>query len=130
MPHTRIKICGLREADHARCAIDAGADYLGLVFAEGSPRQLTIPQARNLIAEICAASSTVETVALFANQSREFIREVLGNADFPIIQLHGDEDRALIESLTDIRVFKAVPFDPAKINAWRNPPIQRCRPAH
>jgi len=122
MPQTRIKICGIREPDHARYAIDAGADYIGLNFIEGSPRQLQIPDARNLVAEICKASKTVESVALFADQTLDFIREVLDNADFPIIQLHGHEDRAFIESLGDVQVFKAVPFGPTIIDAWRNPP--------
>lgn len=122
MNKTRIKICGVRDANTARCAIDAGADYIGLQFAEGSPRQLEIVQARNLVAEICNASKTVEPVAVFANQSTDLIHEVLEAADFKIVQLHGDEDRAFIESLGEVRVFKAVPFDPSKIDAWRNPP--------
>ncbi len=122
MNRTRIKICGIRQPDHAHCAIDAGADYIGLNFIEGSPRQLQIPQARNLVAEICNASKTVQPVALFANQPLAFIQEVLDNADFPIIQLHGDEDRAFIESLDTVQIFKAVPFDLEKIDAWRNPP--------
>ncbi|GAB4191850.1 MAG: phosphoribosylanthranilate isomerase [Phycisphaeraceae bacterium] len=122
MHRTRIKICGIREAEDARCAIEAGADYIGLVFAEGSPRQVTIAQARNLVAEICAASRDVEPVALFANQSRELIDEVLGNADFRFIQLHGHEDRAFVESLDQVKVFKAVPFEADQINTWRNPP--------
>ncbi len=122
MPHTRIKICGIREADHARVAIESGADYLGLNFIEGSPRQLQIAEARTLVAEICLISQTVEPVALFANQPIEFIREALDNADFRIIQLHGDEDRAFVESLDDVKVFKAVPFDLEKIDAWRNAP--------
>jgi len=122
MNRTRIKICGIREPDHAHVAIESGADYIGLNFIEGSPRQLQIPEARNLVAEICAASPSVEPVALFANQPLTFIREVLDNAGFPIVQLHGNEDRAFIQSLNDIKVFKAVPFEPAKIDAWRNPP--------
>ena len=66
MSETRIKICGIREIGHAHVAIDEGADYIGLVFAEGSPRKLEIAEARNLIAEICAASSSIEPVAMFA----------------------------------------------------------------
>jgi phosphoribosylanthranilate isomerase len=122
MARTRIKVCGIREAEHARCAIEHGADYIGLNFIEGSPRQLEIAQARNLVAKICAISRTVEPVALFANQSTDLIREVLEAADFKIVQLHGDEDRTFVESLGEVRVFKAVPFDPSRIDAWRNPP--------
>lgn len=123
MLKTRIKICGLREGDHARIAIDGGADYIGLAFIEGSPRQLEIAEARNLVAGICATSPSVEPVALFANQSIEFIREVLDNAEFPIVQLHGEEDRAFIELLSGVKVFKAVPFDAAKIDVWRDAPV-------
>jgi phosphoribosylanthranilate isomerase len=122
LTNTRIKICGIRQPQHARCAIDAGAHYLGLNFIEGSPRQISIPDARNLIAEICAASPTVQPVALFANQPLDFIHEVLDNADFKIIQLHGHEDHAFIQSLTNVKIFKAVPFDPTSIDPWRNPP--------
>lgn len=119
---TRIKICGVRDADTARSAIEAGADYIGLVFAEGSPRRIEIADARNLVAAVCAASTTVEPVALFSNQSRAVIEEVLEHAAFKIIQLHGDENRAFVESLAGVRVFKAVPFDPVKIDLWRNAP--------
>ncbi len=122
MSHTKIKICGIREPEHARAAIESGTDYLGLVFAKGSPRQLEIAEARTLVAEICLISQTVEPVALFSNQPVEFIREALDNADFRIVQLHGDEDRDFVESLDDVKVFKAVPFDTEKIDAWRNPP--------
>ncbi len=122
MPHTKIKICGLRDVEHVDIAIDAGADYIGMVFAEGSPRRIAIPEARNLVATICAASSAVEPVALFSNQSRAVIEEVLEHAAFKIIQLHGEESRAFVESLAGVRVFKAVPFDTAKIDLWRNAP--------
>jgi phosphoribosylanthranilate isomerase len=122
MAKTSIKICGVRDAETARCAIDAGADYVGLVFAEGSPRRVEIAHARTLIAEICRVSTTVEPTALFANQPRAVIEEVLEHVDFRIIQLHGDEDRAFVESLSGVRVFKAVPFDLEKINAWRDAP--------
>jgi phosphoribosylanthranilate isomerase len=122
MQKTRIKICGIRETDDAYCAIDAGADYVGLVFAEGSPRRLELADAHNLFEDILQASLSLDPVALFANQSIDFIYEVLDSIDFGTIQLHGDEDRAFIESLDDVGVIKAVPFDLEKIDAWRSPP--------
>jgi len=122
MPKTKIKICGIKEAEHAHAAIDAGVDYIGVNFVPGSPRQLEIPEARNLVAEICLASTDVEPVALFADQPVEFIREVLDNADFKIVQLHGEEDRTFVGSLAEIKVFKAVPFNLERIDVWRDPP--------
>jgi phosphoribosylanthranilate isomerase len=120
MNETKIKICGIREPEIAMWALGAGADYIGVVFAEGSPRQVTIAQARNIVAEVSA--SRVEPVALFANQTRAFIDEVLDSVNFKYIQLHGDEDKAFIEAMPDVQIFKAVPFHLGKINYWKNPP--------
>ncbi len=122
MARTQIKICGLREPEHIECAVDCGADYVGMVFAEGSPRQVQIAEARTLVATLFSTSKCVEPVALFSNQSIEFVDEVLENVDFRYVQLHGDEDRVYVEQLDDLKVFKAVPFDPEKIDEWRNPP--------
>ena len=47
---------------------------------------------------------------------------MLEHAAFKIIQLHGDESRSFVEAIDGVRVFKAVPFDPAKIDLWRKPP--------
>ncbi|CAN5610076.1 hypothetical protein BH24CHL1_BH24CHL1_10880 [soil metagenome] len=40
-----VKICGVREPEHALVALEAGADMIGLVFAE-SPRRLTVDQGK------------------------------------------------------------------------------------
>jgi anthranilate synthase/indole-3-glycerol phosphate synthase/phosphoribosylanthranilate isomerase len=46
---TRIKICGLTSPDHAALAANLGADFIGLVFAEGSRRRVTIHQAKAIV---------------------------------------------------------------------------------
>ncbi|MGR3447599.1 phosphoribosylanthranilate isomerase, partial [Paracoccus sp. (in: a-proteobacteria)] len=45
---TQVKICGLREREHVRTAVEAGAHYLGFVFFAGSPRAVTPDQAAAL----------------------------------------------------------------------------------
>ena len=48
---TRIKICGIREEAHASAIAEAGADFIGLVFAP-SPRQVTAAQAAKIAGKV------------------------------------------------------------------------------
>jgi len=68
-----VKICGLREQQHIDCALDAGADAVGFVFAE-SPRQVTPARA----SEICAhLDSDVTRVAVMLHPTNAEWQEVL-----------------------------------------------------
>ena len=84
----RIKICGLTHVDDALQACACGADALGLVFYEKSPRCVTREQARAIVA---ALPPFVTTVGLFVNESPETIREIVDFCGLDVIQLHGDE---------------------------------------
>ena len=85
---TRIKICGLRDPNHARIAAAAGADAIGLVFYPPSPRFLTIEQA----AEVSAATPAyVSAVGLFVNEEASRIHEVIDGARLDFLQFQGDE---------------------------------------
>ncbi len=46
---TNIKICGITSVDDAMAALDAGADYLGLIFAENSPRRVEYSAAKEIM---------------------------------------------------------------------------------
>jgi phosphoribosylanthranilate isomerase len=85
---TRIKICGLREPEHARIAAESGADAVGLVFHPGSPRHLVIEEAKALVE---ALPPFVMTVALFVDAEASFIRGVLEAVRIDLIQFHGEE---------------------------------------
>ena len=85
---TRVKICGITRVDDALAAARSGADGIGLVFYERSPRHVSVAQARQL-AE--ALPPFVTTVGLFVNAEAAFVREVLANVPLDLLQFHGDE---------------------------------------
>jgi len=85
---TRIKICGLtREAD-VQAAVDAGADAVGLVFYERSPRHVTLQRARALAREL---PPFVSPVGLFVNASVAEVDAVTQAIPTIVLQFHGDE---------------------------------------
>jgi phosphoribosylanthranilate isomerase len=86
---TRIKICGITRPEDARAAVELGADALGLVFYPPSLRCVGIEQAREIAR---AAPPFVTLVGLFANESAETVRSVLGAVPLQLLQFHGDEN--------------------------------------
>ena len=87
---TRIKICGITNIDDARAAVDAGADAIGLVFAE-SPRQVDVQTARPIIS---AVPPFVSVIGVFMNQDIGFVFETANSLRLDAVQLHGDESPA------------------------------------
>ena len=49
---TRVKICGLKDPSHVQIAAEAGASYVGFVFFEKSPRNVTVAQAEALAIDV------------------------------------------------------------------------------
>ncbi|WP_205694419.1 phosphoribosylanthranilate isomerase [Crenobacter cavernae] len=88
MVRPRIKICGLTRPQDARDAARLGADAIGLVFYDKSPRNVSLEAAR---AVIDALPPFVSVVALFVNPSRERVDEVLAALPIDILQFHGEE---------------------------------------
>ncbi|EZQ19940.1 phosphoribosylanthranilate isomerase [Pseudomonas sp. G11-1] len=88
MPMTRIKICGITRVEDALAAAGAGADAIGLVFHAGSPRAVSIEQARAIVQ---ALPPFVTTVGLFVDAAEETIRAVLDQVPLDLLQFHGDE---------------------------------------
>ncbi len=86
---TWVKICGTTNLDDALTAVDAGADALGFVFYEKSPRRIEPETARKIVEEL---PSTVEKVGVFVNQSEESICAMADGIGLSAIQLHGDHE--------------------------------------
>jgi phosphoribosylanthranilate isomerase len=85
---TRIKVCGITRLEDALAAARSGADAIGLVFYERSPRYVSLAQAKQL-AE--ALPPFVTVVGLFVNAKASFVREVLASVPLDMLQFHGDE---------------------------------------
>ncbi|BBP46381.1 N-(5'-phosphoribosyl)anthranilate isomerase [Thiosulfatimonas sediminis] len=103
---TRVKICGLTRVEDALVAIEAGADAIGLVFYEPSPRYVDIVTAR-AIAEKAPAFVTV--TALFVNPDVAFVEQVLSAMRIDLLQFHGDESAAFCRQFGR-NYIKAVPM--------------------
>lgn len=84
----KIKICGITELDDALHAVDCGADALGFVFYERSPRAVTSKRAQAIIAEL---PPFVTVVGLFVNEDPLNIRLIADHCGLDVIQYHGDE---------------------------------------
>ena len=84
----RSKICGITRIEDALLAAEAGADAIGLVFYDKSPRAVDVRQARAILA---ALPPFVTSVGLFVNASRCVIGEVLDAVPLDLLQFHGDE---------------------------------------
>lgn len=84
----RVKICGITRLQDLHAACDAGADALGFVFYEKSPRNLSIEAAAELVRVL---PPFVQSVGLFVNANPAFIRRVLDAVPLDLLQFHGDE---------------------------------------
>lgn len=92
---TRIKICGIRDADMALVAARAGADAIGLNFHRPSPRYVTPDEAAR-IAEVLPAY--VMAVGICVNLSEAQVRDILARVPLQMLQFQGDEAPDFCES--------------------------------
>ena len=103
-----VKICGLATVDDVRACADAGANYMGLVFFEKSPRNITIPAARELA---LAAPLGLAKVALVVNPSDAELDAITATVPLDMVQLHGRETPervAEVKARYGLPVMKAV----------------------
>lgn len=87
----RVKICGITRLPDLQAACAAGADALGFVFYEKSPRHVSPETAAALLA---AMPPFVQSVGLFVDAGPAFVESVLKIAPLDLLQFHGDETPA------------------------------------
>lgn len=102
----RVKICGITSYEDAMDAINAGADALGFVFYEKSPRYVTPQKAKSIISKL---PPFVEKVALFVNEDAPTINAICKESGATLAQLHYDVSDELCSSLNvpHIKVVRA-----------------------
>lgn len=104
----RCKICGLRSLADVEAAAAAGAGYIGLVFFEKSPRNLSVAQARALA---LAAPVGLAKVGLVVDATDAELDAILAEVPLDMLQLHGNESPARVAEVRarfGLPVMKAV----------------------
>jgi len=85
----KVKVCGITNAEDALAAIEAGADALGFIFYEKSPRYVVPAVAANIIAGL---PPLVTPVGVFVNEGLATVRSIMETCRLAMAQLHGDEN--------------------------------------
>lgn len=111
-----VKICGIKTIEAANVAVQAGADFIGFVFAP-SKRKITPEEAAKIVKTI---PKSVQTVGVFVNESVENIKQIAELVDLDVIQLHGDEPPEMIGELPyqTIKAFSIDQVDAQTINSY------------
>jgi len=87
---TRVKICGIKEKAHALAVIEAGGDFIGLVFAP-SQRQVTPVQAGEIVSAVKSCSNATGVVGVFVNMPAPEVNMIANFCNLDWVQLSGDE---------------------------------------
>ena len=103
---TLVKVCGITNAGDARVAADAGADAVGLLFAE-SPRRVGVEQARRISV---ALPENVIRVGVFVDVDPAEILRISHEVGLDLAQLHGDETPETVTAVREagVKVMKAL----------------------
>ncbi|MGH9458526.1 MAG: bifunctional indole-3-glycerol phosphate synthase/phosphoribosylanthranilate isomerase [Thermoanaerobaculia bacterium] len=109
-----VKICGITRVEDALAAAEAGASFLGLVFAEGSPRRVDVARAKE-IAD--AVRTNVSLVGVFRGQNAETIDAIAREVGLDLAQVYGDA-RPSASVIRAICVDGAATGDGAAGDAW------------
>lgn len=99
----KVKICGVKTVQDGKVIEEAGADFIGFIFAS-SKRQISIQQAKKITQHL----KNIKTVGVFVNPTESEIRKAVTEVPLDYVQLHGDETEEFAEKFQG-QVIKAFP---------------------
>jgi phosphoribosylanthranilate isomerase len=105
----RVKICGITSIEDARGAVEAGADALGFIFVEKTPRYVEPRAAAAIIAQL---PSFVTAVGIFWDHAPAHVKAVAAEARLGALQFHGEEKPEDLAAY-DLPVIKTIKLPPA-----------------
>ncbi len=104
----KVKLCGFSEENSLKAAIEHAPDFIGFVFHENSPRNITPQQALNLAQFV---PQKIAKVAVVVDAKIDFLREIAKSLNPQYFQLHGQENIAKIleikQNFPEIGIIKA-----------------------
>ena len=92
----KVKICGITNVEDALVAAEAGADALGFVFYEKSPRYITPQKALDIVRHL---PPFIERVGLFVNKRAEEADEICTQSGMSLAQIHFDVEESYFHAL-------------------------------
>jgi phosphoribosylanthranilate isomerase len=153
---TKVKICGITNLEDALVAVEAGADLLGFIFYEPSPRYVGLEMVREIVAggrgQVAKGTPHVTFIGVFVNTPLDTVAHILDFCQLDAAQLHGEESPRFVRHFQG-RAFKALrpqsqeeaetlvekykpsnlpTFQPSNLPPRRLPssPLRRHRPCH
>ncbi|HEV8614966.1 MAG TPA: phosphoribosylanthranilate isomerase [Methylomirabilota bacterium] len=106
---TRVKVCGITNAVDARLAVQAGADALGFIFVENTPRFVTPAQVAPIVR---ALPPFVTPVGVFWDHPSGHVKAVAEACGLRALQFHGDETPEDLAGYS-LPVIKTIKLPPA-----------------
>ncbi|MDM8520805.1 phosphoribosylanthranilate isomerase [Anaerolineales bacterium HSG6] len=104
---TQIKICGLTNLPDAQIVAEAGADLLGFIFYEPSPRYVTPDAVKQIATALRQQKTKARLVGVFVNATREAVRQTLDYCQLDLVQLHGEESPEFVAEFAS-QAYKAL----------------------
>ena len=117
---TWVKICGMTNLEDALAAVEAGADAVGFVFYEKSPRNISVETAREIVENL---PESVEKVGVFVNEVEGTLCDVADRTGLTSIQMHGDREDPHVADLVvakrpKLKVLAAVSMSQDRPENW------------
>ena len=97
---TWVKICGITNLEDALVAVEAGADAVGFVFYEKSPRYVEPEQVRQIVSKL---PGSIEKVGVVVNETEDGICAIADQAGLTAAQMHGDDEDPHVADLVVAR---------------------------